>query len=270
MKYLSQTHERPCMIELTVRTTRPRKLRVKAYPVTKDKVPYPNTVYTNRYATIYGKEKFLVKLPKTSEWTVIEVFDETPSNDSKSSDKTFEVVSLKKKTLPTKLFMFDFTDPTVASFVTFAENFASKCGYMSEGIIYSPDSLFRIDYIDGLLKNTKGGIATTPARIGSDSAIVEASKERFKDYTTAGIFAILLHEFSHFYKNKKMRSEEEADYYSVNIALGKGYPEVELLITYGVIFNKADNPENRKRYERIKKYINDFPQTAEEQKSSWN
>ena len=158
--------------------------------------------------------------------------------------------------------MFDFTDPTVASFVTFAENFASKCGYMSEGIIYSPDSLFRIDYIDGLLKNTKGGIATTPARIGSDSAIVEASKERFKDYTTAGIFAILLHEFSHFYKNKKMRSEEEADYYSVNIALGKGYPEVELLITYGVIFNKADNPENRKRYERIKKYINDFPQTA--------
>ena len=266
MKYLFETSERPCMLAISVKTYKPQRIRVKAYPVNKDKKPFPFTLYTNRYATIVGQDKFLIKLPKTTQFTAVEIYNDALGNMPKGQDRTFTVVDIEKKWLPTQLFMFEFTNPIMASFIDFAENFANKCGYMSPGIYYSPDARFRIDYKAGALPLPGGKTSSTPARIGSETAIVEVSKDKFKNYTVAGRFVILCHEFSHFYKNINMKDEEEADYYSVNVALGKGYPEVEMLITYGQIFDSADNAGNRKRYDRIKKYINDFAFTAKKKK----
>jgi len=270
MKFLLRTYSRPLVVEAKVKTFKPQKIRVKAYPVNEFGKPFPNTVYTNRYATIVGEETFFIKMPKTTEYTVIQIYNEAWGDLPKGQDRTFTVLSLKKKTLPTQLFVFEYTNPVMASFVDFAEKFALKCGYLSSGIYYSPDALFRIDYHEGQLKATdKNGrivISNTPARIGAETAIVEVSKEKFDKYTTAGRFIILLHEFCHFYKNKNMRDEEEADYYAINIALGKGYPEVELLLAFAEIFKNADNPGNRKRYEKIKKYVDNFPYTVKRKK----
>ena len=69
---------------------------------------------------------------------------------------------------------------------------------------------------------------------------------------------LLLHEYSHFFLNENIDNELEADLNALTIYLGLGYPRYEALIAYGETFKHNETPENDKRWQKIKEFINEY------------
>jgi hypothetical protein len=70
--------------------------------------------------------------------------------------------------------------------------------------------------------------------------------------------AILLHEFAHFYLNKNIDDETEADLNGLLIYLGLGYPRIEGYEAFLQVFEGSPTPENKKRYDVINEFIQNF------------
>jgi hypothetical protein len=71
-------------------------------------------------------------------------------------------------------------------------------------------------------------------------------------------FAILCHEFSHFYVNEDMKDESEADINGLLIYLGLGYPRIEACEAFLEVFEHYPSQENKVRYDKIKNFIDNF------------
>jgi Zn-dependent protease with chaperone function len=109
-----------------------------------------------------------------------------------------------------------------------------------------------------VIKSRDGKKLRTPARIGAKTGIIEVSKEAFDNMTVPMRFAILMHEFSHFYLNDEMKDEMEADLNGLLIYLGLGYPRIEAYQAFLETFTKSPSPLNKQRYDLINKFIEDF------------
>jgi len=76
---------------------------------------------------------------------------------------------------------------------------------------------------------------------------------------------ILLHEFSHKWKNPKMNlaisNEIGADINALYIYLGLGFSKIDAIYVYANVFLNAQNEPNRKRMRKIMDYIAKFEQT---------
>jgi hypothetical protein len=74
--------------------------------------------------------------------------------------------------------------------------------------------------------------------------------------------AILLHEFSHKYKNPKIGleigNEIGADINALYIYLGLGFSKIDAICVFGQVFLKAQTPGNQARMRKIMDYINKF------------
>ena len=70
--------------------------------------------------------------------------------------------------------------------------------------------------------------------------------------------AILLHEFAHFYLNKNIDDETEADLNGLLIYLGLGYPRIEGYEAFLQVFEGSPTAENKKRYDVINEFIQNF------------
>ena len=70
--------------------------------------------------------------------------------------------------------------------------------------------------------------------------------------------AILLHEYSHFYVNKDINDESEADLNGLLIYLGLGYPRFEGHEAFLKTFINTPTEMNKVRYDKIKAFIDDF------------
>ena len=84
------------------------------------------------------------------------------------------------------------------------------------------------------------------------------TKKLFDEYTIPMRFAILCHEFSHFYVNKDMHDESEADINGLLIYLGLGYPRIEAIEAFTNVFLNYPSEENGKRYKKIENFIDNF------------
>jgi len=84
------------------------------------------------------------------------------------------------------------------------------------------------------------------------------TKKLFDEYTIPMRFAILCHEFSHFYVNKDMHDEGEADINGLLIYLGLGYPRIEAIEAFTNVFLNYPSEENGKRYKKIENFIDNF------------
>jgi ferritin len=73
---------------------------------------------------------------------------------------------------------------------------------------------------------------------------------------------ILLHEFSHKYKNPKIglkiSDEVGADINALYIYLGLGFSKIDAICVYANVFLKAQTPSNIDRMRKINDYINKF------------
>ncbi len=213
----------------------------------------PNTYYMNRFKTIKGKENFIIRMPQSPTRATVQVF-----NAKTKDSEGFKILDSKKEPLQTQMSAFDFSNPLIAEFIIFAQDFCDKAGYLSTGTYTSlPKANFTIKYVDAI-RSITGSVLNTPARINSKSGIIQVSQAAFKKYTVAGRFAILCHEFAHVFANKNIKDEIESDYHAANIYLGLGYPRIEILNVFTKVFMGANTPLNQKRVLAMRKFIMNF------------
>jgi hypothetical protein len=152
----------------------------------------------------------------------------------------------------------DIKNKNVAYFVDFAQRFCFNASYLATNKSYKSDNgQFIIEYLPTII-STSGKELTTPARISKVSGRIQVSKKQFDKYTIPMRFAILCHEFSHYYVNEDMDNESEADINGLLIYLGLGYPRIEGYQAFLEVFKDAPNDSNKKRFDRIDKFIRNF------------
>jgi hypothetical protein len=153
-------------------------------------------------------------------------------------------------------------DEKTSSFLKFAQQFSERCGYLSEGIYKSDDGKFVINYVNVITDRQTGKPMTTPARIGHQSGIIDVSRKQFQHYTYPQRLVILLHEFSHKWKNpevgKSVADETAADINALYIYLSKGYPRTDALLVFTKVFYRNDTPQNRNRIKIIEDFVKNF------------
>jgi hypothetical protein len=258
LSYNSFRH--PVMLKVIVETRQPVDIRVQVRDPER-----PKTFYMDRYKTVTGVETFYIRMPKSPQLTQIRII-----NKERNNDEGFRIVKTKDGNdleplpLKTKMSLFDFKDKLKASFIKFAEQISDRAGYLSPGLYYSEDSKFQIEFLPTIVDN--GRELNTPARINSTTGQIQVSKKQFEMFTIPGRFAILLHEFCHVFAGGGIKDDIEADFHAAQIYLALGYPRIELLNVFGTVFLGADNDLNRKRFDNLRKYVENFDNNINEVK----
>jgi hypothetical protein len=157
-------------------------------------------------------------------------------------------------------------DAETKDFLTLAINFAQRAGFekaSDEGVLWkTDDDKFRIKYFNVISDIKTGRVYNTPARIGHNTGIIEVAKAKFDKYTVPMRLIILLHEFSHKYKNPKIglpiSDEVGADINALYIYLGLGFSKIDAICVFANVFLKAQTKGNIDRMRKIMDYIQRF------------
>jgi hypothetical protein len=253
MNFRIQTRYDEMCLKVVVKVKTPTKVTIKIVDEEKSKI-----VFTDRYKTIHNTETFYIRLPLTSNSVVLSVYDESKGNLSKEQEKNISVVSIEKTPLEKRMDVVDIKNKNVAYFVDFAQRFCFNSSYLKPNKSYQSDNgQYIIEYLPTIV-SSNGKELTTPARISKVSGRIQVSKKQFDKYTIPMRFAILCHEFSHFYVNEDMDNESEADINGLLIYLGLGYPRIEGYQAFLEVFKDAPNESNKKRFDRIDNFIRNF------------
>lgn len=236
-----------------VRTEKPEKIHL----IVKDEDKI-NTVFSNRWKTVNGECSFYVRMPVSGKTALIEIYNERFGKRKKIDEDSFEVVEIRKIPLEKKLDIIDFSDKNLKSFLTFSTMFCFNAGHLTSGTYKSRDGIFTLEYLPTIISNNTGKRLETPARISKNSGRIQVSQQKFIPDTIPMRMAILLHEYSHYYVNENINDESEADLNGLLIYLGLGYPRFEAHEAYLKTFIDMPTPENKDRYDKIKKFIEDF------------
>ena len=212
-----------------------------------------NTKYADRTIEVDGFRTIYLSFVTSPEKVRIIV---TPKGETKDY-----LVDIKEK--PLKTYQV-YLDEQAKKFVKFAQEFSAVSGYSSalpQGRYFrTKDREFSIRYFPFIKHN--GQVSTSPARIGHNTGIIEVSKLHFDRYTIPMRMIILLHEFSHKYRNPKIdleiSDEVGADLNALYIYLGLGYSKVDAIYVFANVFLKAQTPQNIHRMRKIMDYIQKF------------
>lgn len=240
-------------LKIGVKTDSPQKIRI----CVKDK-DAKNTTFTNRWKTVNGTCHFFVRMPVSGKSCLIEIYNEKNGNKQAGDDNSFEVLEVQKIPLEKKLDVVDFTNPMIKSFIAFATKFCYNAGHLESGDYKSSDGRFLIEYVPVIVSHNTGKVMNTPARISQSTGRIQVSQEKFIPMTIPMRLAILFHEFSHYYINDDMKDEVEADLNGLLIYLGLGYPRIEAFEAFLSTFENVPTQQNKERYDKINKFINDF------------
>jgi hypothetical protein len=249
---LDTRYEEMCLL-VKVEVTMPTKVRIKIFDEQKPKI-----VFTDRYKTINSSFTFQVNMPITSKSVIISVYDDKKGNTRQDQEKNIRVVAVDKTPLQKRIDVVDIHNPTIAYFVDFAQRFCFNAPYLEANKSYQSDNGgFMIEYLPSII-DSKGRELTTPARISRLTGRIQVSKKQFEKFTVPMRFAILCHEFSHFYVNEDMTDETEADINGLLIYLGLGYPRIEALEAFYEVFDNYPSEENKRRSDKIRNFIDNF------------
>ena len=206
------------------------------------------TVYMDRWKTIKGKENIEVRLPQSPEKLMVKII---------ADSKDLKILGFEAKKLPTFPFCYN-GNTNIKDFVKFAQDFCENLFYLPKGEYYSDNRKFRIDLFPIITDDRTGRTLRTPARINNRTGRIEVSKKHFADMTIPMRMSILLHEFSHFYLNKDVANETEADLNALKIYLSLGYPYIEAHKSFIHTFKGNQTLQNKMRYEEIKKFVKGY------------
>ena len=216
-----------------------------------------NTVFTDRWKTVDGDCSFFVRMPVSGKYSLINIYNERVGIDN-TNDNSFEVLEIKKLPLEKRLDVVDFTNSGLRSFLNFCTRFCFNAGHISSGTYKSNDGRFTIEYVPTIISSKSGKELQTPARISKDNGKIQVAQKKFVTDTVPMRMAILLHEYSHFYINKNIDDESEADLNGLLIYLGLGYPRFEGHEAFLKTFINTPTEMNKDRYDKIKAFIEDF------------
>jgi len=243
------------ILKVSVRTRSPQKIWVVVADADPD---VKHTVFTNRWQVVNGDKNFYIRMPLSPKVSLVQVYNETNKN---SPDDGFEMIGdnngITRMSLEKKMDVVDMNNSNVRQFVSFAQKFCYNAGWLKAGNYRNGSGRFNINFQTSLYKKN-GNETNTPARIGEETGIIDVSQKLFIPYTVPMRFAVLCHEFSHFYRNTNMYSETEADLQGLLIYLGLGYPRYEAYQAFLEIFAGTPSDLNAKRRDIVKRFITDF------------
>jgi hypothetical protein len=218
-----------------------------------------NSKYADREVLVEGSRKIYLSFPVAPKRLVLCAVD-----TANVQSKDFEIT-----TMQTQLRDFNiWIDEESRDFLKLALNFSQVCGFepaSNQGRIFTDeDKKFSIKYFDIIRDYASGKTLNTPARIGHNTGRIEIAKAKFDSYTIPMRMAILLHEFSHVFKNPKIglnvSDEIGADINALYIYLGLGFSKIDAICVYANVFLKAQTQGNVERMRKIMDYINKFEQ----------
>lgn len=217
----------------------------------------PNSEYANRQVAVKGSRTVYLSFPVSPKQIQIKVWNVQDPNDSQFT------VELVKKGLKS----YDvWLDDETRDFLTLCVHFSQVCGFEpanQKGRRFTTeDKKFNIKFFDVIFDIKSGKKLTTPARIGHNTGVIEVAKYKFDNYTIPMRMIILLHEFSHKYKNPKLgldvSNEIGADVNALYIYLGLGFSKIDAICVFANVFLKAQTKGNIERMRKIMDYIQKF------------
>lgn len=266
MRIPIETNKEPLILEFKVKTSSeiPFRVRVRsAYKNSKGELAFkPNTDYTDRYGKVNGERTFFVRLPKSSDIVVAELYNPAKTKNPNAADPSWQLVSKTIHPLDTYPSEYDSNSDLVKCAIEFIQYFSENAGIFSageEGSVYkSTCGRFRIDYLNEIRDRKTGVELATPARISQDRGIIEIAKKHFVRYAVPYRVAILLHEISHFYLNENPRNEVEADLNALKMFLGLGYGYIDAENAFLNVFKGTPSDQNKERHMILHNFIDDF------------
>lgn len=249
----------PFTLVMGVKTFAPEEICVVAKNHKK-----PFTYYYNRKVPVNGMVEFELKMPQTPPILDICIYNKKNGRQPEGADKSFQIVKIEPKPLKENPIWLT---PDDKEFIEFAQWFSENASSLSAGKIIphsyrSRNGKFTIDYYEKIYDKETKKYLYTPARIGHISGTIEVSQSDFLKMTVPMRMIVLLHEYSHKYKNPKikrsMRDEVAADILACRMYLSLGYSELEAHYAYTRIFEGANTPPNQKRYLIIRDFIQKF------------
>lgn len=197
--------------------------------------------YFNMLIENPGKYQF--QLPDSPGVLKIYVFDTSEGDKDKSDRFKIERLTFSHGRFTPKLII----DQDTKEFINFARKFAKNADILKEGTYTSKNGKFKINY-SWLIEDDED----TPSRINSLNDEIDVSKKWFLDLTVPGRNAILLHEFSHNFKDdpldqttENLEIEKKADANALEIYKAIGYPSFEWMYSWLSIFDDVDDHYDR-------------------------
>lgn len=217
----------------------------------------PNSKYADREIGCNNSRTIYFSFPVSPKRLMLVVV-----NCDNPSDKDFEVQILQAPLRDYNIWL----DADTRDFLTLAVPFSQRCGFEDASpngrIFTTNDKKFTIKLFDVIRDYATGKVYNTPARIGHQTGNIEVAKAKFDKYTIAMRMAILLHEFSHVFKNPKMdlnvSNEVGADINALYVYLGLGFSKIDAICVYANVFLKAQTKGNVDRMRKIMEYIAKF------------
>jgi hypothetical protein len=237
---------------VTIKCKGERKFRVAISDYAK-----ANSKYGDREIVVKEKRCIYFNFPVSPKKLALLVADM-----SDGTTKDFEVTTMEAPLRTYDIWL----DSETKDFLQLATHFSQVCGFEQASqtgrIFTTEDKKFTIKYFDVIREQLSGKNLNTPARIGHRTGIIETAKIKFDCYTIPMRMIILLHEFSHKYKNPKIgleiSNEVGADINALYIYLGLGYSKIDAICVFANVFLKAQTQVNIERMRKIMDYIQKF------------
>jgi len=243
---------RAISLQVTVKTDRKKRFFLSVQDKNKQ-----NSYYAKREMEVNGERTIYFSFPFSAETMIVTITDMANQKDNNFS-ASFEEVPLKTYQV--------WLDNETRDFLKIAEYFCRVSGYeyaLANGRKFqSSDGKFVIKYYPVIIDYMKGVKLSTPARIGHSTGNIDIAKTRFDRFTIPERMIILLHEFSHKYRNPKLglpiSNEIGADTNALYIYLGLGFSKIDAINVFANVFLKAQTDGNIKRMRSIMNYIQRF------------
>lgn len=258
------TYNVPFSLLVGVRTKRPENISFQAR-----NTGTPPTFYVKRKCLVNGYREFELMFPQVPSKLIVDVFNLKNGKFSGNEDLSFEVEKFQAIDLKTYPIWLSERD---RSFIEFAKFFCENASYLKASqfvdgkeipsIYTSDDGQFKFALYDKIRDYKTKRKLNTPARIGHSTGIIEISKEDFLRYSVPMRMIILLHEYSHKWKNpedgNQIGYETGADINALLMYLSLGYSPIEAHQAFLYVFDGARTQGNHKRYLIIKDFISKF------------
>ncbi|CAG5086778.1 hypothetical protein [Parvicella tangerina] len=251
MRFDLLPYQKPFNLLLTIKALRPVRLIVSIFN------PISGAQFIYRKVSLKGLNRLRFKLPIVSDRLRVEIVcKDLPLGDA---HYVIEGIQIKRDTkCPVELSARD------KRFIKFAKWFALNLKSLNageKGTIYQSEE-FTILLQDKIMEQEEE--VSTPARIGKQTGIIQASKSKLINYSIPMLMVVLLHEYAHRYKNseygRKANNELSADLIATNIALNLGFDSVEVLRCFKVVFGGKITALNKRRWRAVNQFVERFKQ----------
>ena len=238
----------PTTLLIPIQTATEHKIGIKV-----KSTEHQNTLYVDRYKTILGEATIEVGMPVAPEKVIVEVYNEPMGLVPMQGG--YRVGKILQKPLQDLPQCINYSNPKIVTAIPFFTKFSAVAGFADAGGKMYHDSSFEyvIKYMDRIPEAPE-----TPARIHADKGFIEVSAEYFRNYTIPMRMAVLLHEFSHYWLNRNIDSEIEADLNGLALYLSLGYPRISAFNSFTRVFMNAPTRQNKERMDIIKNFISNF------------